>query len=314
MIKKILFLLLIASTGNHAYSQFKVSGVIIGSDDSLPLPTVTVQEEGDSLNIVKTNDKGEFTIVVSSEQSVLIMTFLGYVTREISVNGRHQINTFIKPAGTQHFFRRQKLKLNLNSGVFNTPVGGELSISSPNLFNDVILEGSFSYQSNFKQNTFSKARISLLEIISSGRFNLDINFNRYSLSFQNEFSYLIRSIEFDLYINHNSPIFWNFRPTIGFDEITYTQLSDNIEDRVSRGITIGYLKEISFLNLGLYPKVTFFKDLTSYSLKVDRYFRHTEFYLQFQKTGPFTELSVGMGWKLTYYFKKQKEANTPASY
>lgn len=309
MVKKVFLISILVLMTNDVVCQFQVTGTVIGSDDTLPLPSVTIIELGTE-NTVSSDSNGKFKINITNDQAVLEFRFLGYVTRKIPVDGNHEVNTFLKPYALMHFWRRQKIKLYLNSGILETPVGGELSISSPKVFGSLILESSFRYQSNLGERAFSNFRVSLLQVIHTGYFNLDINFNRSFLSLQDEFSYLIKSFEFDIYIHGNSRFFWNFKPTIGFDEINYSQVNDNIEDRISRGITVGYRKGISSLDLELYPKVTFFKDLTRYSLKVNRYFGQTELYLQFQKTGHFTELNVGIGWKLTYQTRKQKNINT----
>lgn len=312
MTRNILIALILVSCSTSAWSQFEVIGTIIGSDDSLALPQVMVREKGTD-NIVYTDIQGKFKIQITNQKGILEMIYLGYITRETPINGRHVINTFLKPWALQHFWKRQKIKFNINSGILKIPFGGGISISSPDIFDNLILEGSIRYQTNFKQNTFSKTRISFLNAINISRFNLDVHFNRYSLSFQDEFSYLIRSIRFELFIIGKSRLFWRFKSTIGFDEITYSQVGENIENRISRGITLGIRKNIRFIDIEVYPKVTFFKGLTRYAIKASHYLKRAELYLRFQKTGPFTDLSLGMGWDLTYLTRAQKNINTYGS-
>jgi TonB-linked SusC/RagA family outer membrane protein len=61
-----------------------------------PMPGVNVIEKG-SLNGSTTEATGEYTIEVTSDQSILIISFVGYVTEEIVVGARTEINVQLFP-------------------------------------------------------------------------------------------------------------------------------------------------------------------------------------------------------------------------
>ena len=75
----LLFFLLIST----AYSQKSISGSV--SDETGPLPGVTIVEKGTS-NGTTTDFDGNFTLSVSDENATIEISYLGFLTQEISAN------------------------------------------------------------------------------------------------------------------------------------------------------------------------------------------------------------------------------------
>lgn len=70
--------------------QFQVSGTI--SDlDGIPLPGANILEKG-TTNGVQTDIDGNFSIQLSSENAILVISYLGFITKEVDVKGRNSIN------------------------------------------------------------------------------------------------------------------------------------------------------------------------------------------------------------------------------
>lgn len=82
----LLISLLCLATGMDIYAQqnFPVSGKVV-DEKNAPLIGVAVIEKG-TLNGTETNLDGKFTISVASQNSVLIISYMGYITREIPVS------------------------------------------------------------------------------------------------------------------------------------------------------------------------------------------------------------------------------------
>lgn len=80
-----LILLFVCSVS--AFSQQAVTGTVISSDDGLPLPGVSVILKGTSSGTTTDTD-GKYTIPVPSDESVLIFSFIGFMSQEISVGSR----------------------------------------------------------------------------------------------------------------------------------------------------------------------------------------------------------------------------------
>ncbi|HDZ05708.1 hypothetical protein LCGC14_0065850 [marine sediment metagenome] len=68
-----------------------VTGTIISSEDSLPLPGVNVIVSGTTVGTV-TDFDGNYSIQVSSSNSSLLFSYIGFTTQTIAVNGQSQIN------------------------------------------------------------------------------------------------------------------------------------------------------------------------------------------------------------------------------
>ena len=90
-----LCLLLTLPLGLHA--QQTITGrVLDGEDSSFGLPGVSVQEKGTSNGNV-TNGNGEFSLTVAGPESVLVFSFVGYITQEIKVGNQTTINLTLQP-------------------------------------------------------------------------------------------------------------------------------------------------------------------------------------------------------------------------
>lgn len=76
----------------NLYAQdTQVNGVIVAADNQSPLAGVTVLEKGTSNGVV-TNFDGEYNITVSNSDAVLVLSYVGFETKEVSVNGQSTIN------------------------------------------------------------------------------------------------------------------------------------------------------------------------------------------------------------------------------
>lgn len=85
-----LLLPLFCSVSVLAQESITVNGTVTDAESGVPMPGVTVIEDG-TANGVSTDFDGNYTLTVSSD-AVLNFSFVGYSTQTISVNGRSQIN------------------------------------------------------------------------------------------------------------------------------------------------------------------------------------------------------------------------------
>ena len=78
-------------------STFVVSGVITATDmGEMGLPSVNVLEKG-TFNGTVTDLDGAYTLTVSSPEAVIEVSFIGYLTKSVEVNGRANVNVELQP-------------------------------------------------------------------------------------------------------------------------------------------------------------------------------------------------------------------------
>src|SRR5690606_14203435 len=88
---------IILKTGNTidedesgAIQQHTVAGTITDSDGA-PLPGANILEKG-TTNGVTADFDGNFSIAVADENAVLVISYIGFATQEVAINGRVQIS------------------------------------------------------------------------------------------------------------------------------------------------------------------------------------------------------------------------------
>lgn len=96
--KKLLFGLFVSLFLGSSYAQqskIEVIGIVTEAGSGLSVPGASIIEKGTS-NGAATDFDGNYSISVSSSDAVLVVSFVGYVTAEVKVNGRSQIDIKLK--------------------------------------------------------------------------------------------------------------------------------------------------------------------------------------------------------------------------
>ncbi|WP_422354121.1 SusC/RagA family TonB-linked outer membrane protein [Roseivirga pacifica] len=89
---RVLLVLLFCFVAFGAMAQNRsVTGTIVSSEDGLPLPGVSIREKG-TTNGTTTGANGEYRLTVASAESVIVYTFVGFVTQEVTVGNQSTIN------------------------------------------------------------------------------------------------------------------------------------------------------------------------------------------------------------------------------
>ncbi|NMC40180.1 MAG: SusC/RagA family TonB-linked outer membrane protein, partial [Bacteroidales bacterium] len=89
-----LLLLLFAFTASHA--QTLVKGKVFSAEDHNPLPGVNIVIKGTTQGSIS-DAEGSYSISVPNAQSVLVFSFVGYVSQEITVNNQNVIDVTLEP-------------------------------------------------------------------------------------------------------------------------------------------------------------------------------------------------------------------------
>ena len=89
-----------AALENSAVSAASFQGVqvsgIVRDDTGAPVPGVNVIEKG-TTNGTATDVDGRYSLVVSSQDAVLVFSFIGYMTQEVNVGGRTSVDVAMAP-------------------------------------------------------------------------------------------------------------------------------------------------------------------------------------------------------------------------
>ncbi|MBT2163628.1 SusC/RagA family TonB-linked outer membrane protein [Zobellia barbeyronii] len=88
----------IFSFSTYAQDNFTVTGVVTDEYDA-PLPGATVVEKG-TTNGVSTDFDGNYSISVANQNSILVISYIGYAAQEIPVEGKSQVNTAMEPSAS----------------------------------------------------------------------------------------------------------------------------------------------------------------------------------------------------------------------
>ena len=89
--KTIFIMLFFVFCWQLTHAQTVISGTVTASDDGAPLPGVNVIIKGSSEGVI-TNIDGNYELNVSSESDVLVFSFIGMKSQEVSVSGRSVID------------------------------------------------------------------------------------------------------------------------------------------------------------------------------------------------------------------------------
>ena len=96
MIQKVLKLFFVICVLSIASIQAQtVTGTITDATDGTPLPGVNIVIKGTNTGASSDFD-GKYSIDVSSQSAVLQFSYLGYATKEITVNGKTVINVVLE--------------------------------------------------------------------------------------------------------------------------------------------------------------------------------------------------------------------------
>ncbi|MEG3657664.1 TonB-dependent receptor [Arenibacter palladensis] len=74
--------------------QFQVSGTITDTD-GMPLPGASIVEKGTS-NGTQTDFDGNFNISVKAQNAILVVSYLGFSTKEVALSGQSQLNIILE--------------------------------------------------------------------------------------------------------------------------------------------------------------------------------------------------------------------------
>jgi TonB-linked SusC/RagA family outer membrane protein len=92
----LLLILLLLINITFASAQVSVSGKVTDYNDNTPLPGTTITVKGTSTGVIADID-GNYSIEAPSEESILVFSFVGYISEEIKIGAQRQIDVLLMP-------------------------------------------------------------------------------------------------------------------------------------------------------------------------------------------------------------------------
>jgi Ca-activated chloride channel family protein len=98
MMKNILILILVMAVGLIGFRRMEtrtITGTVTAKDDGLPIPGAIVKVKGTSIG-AQTTTTGKYTLKVPESAKTLVVSFLGYNTKEVSIGQSDTINVALE--------------------------------------------------------------------------------------------------------------------------------------------------------------------------------------------------------------------------
>ncbi len=93
-----LFFLMVLSVSSVVLAQTQITGVVL-DETNVPLPAANVLEKGTNNGVV-TDFDGNFSITVSNSDATLVISFIGFESREIALDGSSNYTVQLTPSST----------------------------------------------------------------------------------------------------------------------------------------------------------------------------------------------------------------------
>ena len=289
-----------------SFGQISVTGLVVEKGGELAYPGVIITEKG-TKNGTVTDFNGKFAMTVSKPDAILVFAALGMVTKEVNLRGQDELRVELKMACTKDSFDHQHIGLLANSGVINTPVGGQLEFSFPAFFRSTTLKTEISYQTNLQENEFLTAAVALDHVIFKCDFEMDLKWYYREVSFNNEFESAAYSIESVFIFDFLNPNFiYSPGLIVGYGGLDYKETgSPDSEEFI--GPVLGLRANVHGLqDSEISAKVGLFKDMIEYQGQFRFNYWKLAAFAKFYQLGSYKELSIGIGMNLNYRLKRQR--------
>lgn len=298
LIKKLILMLILLMSVSEGWCQTKVSGIVFSSDDMTPIPGVYVTEKGTTNGTTSASD-GTFSMIVTDLNSILVFSFVGYVTQEVKLTGRDKVDIRLKVDCIRDWFDSQRIAIYANSGVINNPIGGQFELSFPAYFGKGTLVSGMSYQTNFASNTYVNGQVEFKHFVWNCNFDADLNLYYRSVSFRNGFK--SRAYSFETSLN-----FGRLNLIAGYSNLSLNKI-ETTDKQISHGGIVGLATWISGpLSLLVTGKVAIYKHVMEYQGQITRKSRKINVFVKYYKLDSFNELSLGVGKEFGYRLKRSR--------
>ncbi|AZQ43241.1 carboxypeptidase-like regulatory domain-containing protein [Nonlabens ponticola] len=275
-----------ALIANILSAQIIVRGKVIDQGKE-PILGVKVTEVGYQ-NVVDTDYYGNFKIEIQEFGNELKFEFSGYKSQTFIINNNDtnliiELNTF----SSNEYLDGRRISGSLVSGVLHNPIGAEVSITSPYIKLNSLLQLDLRYQTNFNQNQITYFKFGIRHIRIQNNYDIDFAASLMNVQRNTKEDFKIVGLE-------SISQFGDHKAIIGLQKYSTASF-------ISVGPQVGYATYIyGGISADVSSSVTFFNGFNSYDVQFRKSFEKFNLFFNYQNVSSFNEISIGIGSGLFY--------------
>ena len=298
MYRTITFIILLLTASIICNAQIEVSGTVISDEDGEGIPGVSVIEHGTE-NRTSTDLDGNFQLSVTDLNATLEFSFVGFIPKQVDLDGNNSISIRLKSDCIRDFFDSQSINLYALSGVLNNPIGGQLDFAFPNISRGTLISG-FSYQSDLEDKSFMNGKLEYNNFIFNCYLDFDLNWYYRRVNFT---KFISSTNSFETNFNYG-----NFRLIAGYSNLNFdNQISDEVRNFSAPVLGLGTWINTLPVRTLLIGKVAFYGNRTEIISQAKIYTKHVQLLVNYYRLDSFSELTIGVGKEFGYWLKSQKQ-------
>lgn len=282
-----------------SYGQVIITGQVFSKEEGVPIPGAKILEKGTKSGTIA-DLEGQFSITVQELPTTLEISFIGAITKEIVIKEQSHIIIELRYDCTRHTYDHQLIGFYLNSGIINTPFGGEFHLSFPAFWRMTTLKGKVGYQTDFNRNENIRGQVAFDHILFTCDYDLDLKADYQRTIIENDLEVQIKSIETHFNLNKNYSKIRYARFILGLSKIQHrsneeSHMMNDVAPIFGVGTILG-----EWWRLLVVGKVAVYEDFVQYDVELSREFRRIDTFIKFQSMESYNELSLGIGTNIGY--------------
>tara|TARA_Y100000588_G_scaffold393288_1_gene508676 strand:+ start:2198 stop:3154 length:957 start_codon:yes stop_codon:yes gene_type:complete len=293
MHKKILlsvsFIIFISCFSN---AQITVSGEVLGKDDKLALPAVSITSMSDSTNTVVSSIDGHFTITVKNKSEVLRFAFFGYLSKQVEASALLENDKiYLIPDCIIDHWDFRKIGFGVSAGLENF-YGASFHLISPIIIDsrnsNLSLGEEISFQGDLKNSYWVKSEFTAHNLILNCNIGVDGKWVYNRVMFQNSNNFISNSFTLSSYLLNNGKT----EIYLGYASLSKENRQDSNTFK-ENGLALGmsnYIRSIGNLSV----QTNFFKSYTELDITFERYFKSLNVFMNYHGIGQFNEFRIGI--------------------
>lgn len=268
----------------------EIKGVI--TDGEIPLAGAHILVKGTSIG-TQANFDGEFILNVPDSLNIIVISYLGYVTKEIDVrtdfneNGEYALNETIPME--EHviscYFYPQHIEIGYFGGLHNSELGFLIEYFDPYTFKlPIVPEIKFGYQTSSSGNHQIIGEFNLKDLFRISRHSFDVDISYNDIEVENNFSWESLEISAKTFIRTFRNRSTSFSLGVG---------RSILNSKTEFGVSMG-LDQYLFKGIGVNSQITRWRNNWQVQSEITYRYEKLKLFYGFNTIDRYSEHNVGM--------------------